>query len=51
MLRYLIIALLVVAFSEAVASASVYWSDWEGANNVWNAGLDGSNPMQVGVRR
>jgi len=47
MLRYLIIALLVVAFSEAVASASVYWSDWEGANNVWNAGLDGSNPMAI----
>ncbi len=35
-----------VSFPYSVA-ASIYWTDWAGNNNVWQAGLDGSNPASV----
>jgi len=45
--RFIMRAVLAVALAPAVASAGIYWTDWEGANNVWRAGLDGSNPTAI----
>lgn len=41
------LSIIALAVFVEVGRADIYWTDWEGANNVWRAGLDGSNPTAI----